>query len=329
MEENRVSRKVRPQNLNAYRGITPRPKDFAAFWRRRMREADALPLRYRLTQSREVPSFAGCEMLDLWFAGMEGGRLHAKYLRPISEAAVPLVLQFHGYPGSSRSWAEQASFVGMGMAVIALDCPGQGGWGFDAGGFHGPTASGHIIAGLDGPPEKMYYVRLYQNVRILCRIVGQLEKINVSRVFVNGGSQGGAIALACAALNRDLINRAVIQYPFLGDMRLVWELGADEIAYEGLRYYDRWFDPDGRRREQWFAKLGYIDTQNFASMVRCPVLFGTGLADTVCPPKCQCAVYNHLKCPKKRYLFPGRGHEEIQEFDDLLLDFFCRKEVQL
>ena len=26
VEENRVSRKVRPQNLNAYRGITPKPK---------------------------------------------------------------------------------------------------------------------------------------------------------------------------------------------------------------------------------------------------------------------------------------------------------------
>ena len=26
MEENRVPRKVRPQNLNAYRGITPKPK---------------------------------------------------------------------------------------------------------------------------------------------------------------------------------------------------------------------------------------------------------------------------------------------------------------
>ena len=32
---------------------------------------------------------------------------------------MPLVLQFHGYPGASRSFAEQASFAGMGMALIA------------------------------------------------------------------------------------------------------------------------------------------------------------------------------------------------------------------
>jgi cephalosporin-C deacetylase-like acetyl esterase len=43
----------------------------------------------------------------------------------VCDAPVPLVLQFHGYPGSSRSWLEQSSYAGMGMAIIALDCPGQ------------------------------------------------------------------------------------------------------------------------------------------------------------------------------------------------------------
>ena len=77
------------------------------------------------------------------------------------------------------------------------------------------------------------------------------------------------------------MNRAAILYPFLSDYRLVWELGADLIAYEGLRYYSRWFDPDGTRQDEWFAKLGYIDSKNFAHLVRCPVLFGTGW-----PTKC-------------------------------------------
>lgn len=89
----------------------------------------------------------------------------------------------------------------------------------------------------------MYYVRLHQNIRILCRIVRELVGIDQSKVFVNGASQGGGLGLACAALNPGLVNRAAILYPFLSDYRLVWELGADLIAYEGLRYYSRWFDP--------------------------------------------------------------------------------------
>lgn len=316
------------QELGSYLGSTPRPPDFEMFWQRRMTEADQVLLDYEFIPS-EIPNFSSCSYWDLWFTGMGGARLYAKYIKPQGEGAIPLVLQFHGYPGASRSWLEQSSYAGMGCALLALDCPGQGGWGQDLGGYAGSTVSGHIIAGLDGPPENMYYVRLHQNIRILCRIVQRLEGIDLGRVFVNGASQGGGLGLACAALNPELINRAAILYPFLSDYRMVWELGADQIAYEGLRYYSRWFDPAGDRLEEWFAKLGYIDSKNFASMIRCPVLFGTGLEDEVCPPATQCAVYNNLNCPKRRHLFAGYAHEEIQEFDDLILDFFGKECGQL
>lgn len=315
-------------NLSNYRGMTPIPEDFDEFWVQRIQEADAAPLEFTVSSS-EVPAFPGCEYFNLCFRGMGGARLYAKYVKPVSDKKLPLVLQFHGYPGSARSWLEQSSFAGMGLALIALECPGQGGPGDDLGGYLGTTVAGHIVAGLDGPTENMYYVRLYQNIRILCRIIQALPGIDVSQIYVNGGSQGGAQGIACCALNPEFINRAAICYPFLSDFRLVWELDADEIAYEGIRYYSRWFDPDGSRTDQWFQKLGYIDTMNFAHMVKCPVLFGTGLADTVCPPQAQCAVYNRLNCPKKRYLFPGYGHEEIQSFDDMLLDYFGKEEAQL
>lgn len=315
--------------FGSYYGATPKPDDFEAFWQARMAEADEVPLQYTITQAKEVPSWETCDFLDLWFTGMAGARIYAKYLHPRLAGPIPLVLQFHGYPGASRSFAEQASFAGMGMALLAMDCPGQAGHSMDAGGFQGTTVSGHIIAGLDGAPENMYYVRLHQDIRILCRIVRELEDIDLTSVFVNGGSQGGGLGLACAALNPDLVNRAAILYPFLSDFKLVWDLGADEIAYEGIRYYARWFDPDEHQHDRWFRQLSYIDSKNFATMVRCPVLFGTGLEDTICPPQTQCAVYNNLHCHKKRHLFPGYGHEEIPEFDDMLLDFFSQKEEVL
>ena len=250
-------------------------------------------------------------------------RLHAKYLKPVSDEPVPLVLQFHGYPGASRSWFEQASFAGMGMALIALDCPGQGGPSEDIGGFEGTTVAGHIVAGIDGDPANLYYVRLHQDIRILCRIVRELEGIDLARVFVNGASQGGGLGIATCALNSELINRAAILYPFLSDFLLVWDLDADDIAYEGLRYWSRWFDEDSTRIDEAYAKLAYFDSKNFAPMVKCPVLFGTGTADIVCPPATQFAVYNNLTCEKRHEFFEGFGHEEIQDFDDMIIPFFC------
>ena len=203
-----------------------------------------------------------------------------------------------------------------------MDNPGQGGRSEDIGGFKGTTVSGHLIAGVDGGPENLYYVRLYQDQRILCRIARELAGIDLGRVYVNGGSQGGGMGIACCALNPDLVARASILYPFLSDFREVWELGADQIAYDGIRYYSRWFDADGERADEWFGTLGYVDALSFAHLVRCPVLFGTGLADVVCPPETQFAVYNALTCPKKHLLYPDFGHEEIQAFDDEIIRFY-------
>ena len=145
-------------------------------------------------------------------------------------------------------------------------------------------------------------------------------------IVMNGGKiveQGGGLGIATCALNSELINRAAILYPFLSDFRLVWDLDADDIAYEGLRYWSRWFDEDSTRIEEAYAKLAYFDSKNFAPMVKCPVLFGTGTADIVCPPATQFAVYNNLSCDKRHEFFEGFGHEEIQDFDDLIIPFFC------
>lgn len=316
------------EKLHDYHGLTPMPEDFDLFWDQRIAEADEVPLRYEITKS-DIPAIPTCDFFTFCYQGMGGAKLYAKYLKPKAQQKIPLVLQFHGYPGATRSWLEQSSFVGMGCAILALECPGQGGPGEDLGGYKGTTVTGHIVAGLDGPAKDMYYVRLHQNIRILCRIVRELEGIDQSRIFVNGASQGGGLGLACCALNPELINRAAILYPFLSDYRMVWEQDADIIPYEGLRYYSRWSDPDGRRVDEWFAQLGYIDSKNFAHRIQCPVLFGTGLEDPWVLPETQCAVYNELRCPKTRYLYPGYGHEEIAEFDDHILGFFGRDEVQL
>lgn len=313
-----------PGEWDEYVGTTAIPEDFKSFWDKLMLAADAAPLEYEIT-SALLPSSPNCDFFELRFTGMRGESFYAKYLRPQNVERPPLVLQFHGYPGASRSWFEQSSFVAEGAAIIALDNPGQGGKSLDSGAYAGPTVVGHLIAGIEGPSEEMYYVRLYQNLRLLARIVkelGQAGEIDSSRVYVNGASQGGAMGMAFCALHPELVRRAALLYPFLSDFRGVWDLDKDEGVYEGLRYYGRWFDPEASHLDEWFGKLAYFDTKNFAPFVSCPVLFGTALEDDVVPPKCQTAVYNLLACEKMRLFYPGLGHVEIQDFDDGIPAFF-------
>lgn len=308
------------ESLKKYLGTNPIPNDFDEFWANRVFEAHQIPLQYEINEN-EIQGYNYCGFYDLTFQGIQGEKLYAKYLKPKVPLKHPLILQFHGYPGSSRSWFEQASFVGMGCAIIALDCPGQGGQSQDSGHYLGTTVSGHLIAGLDGEAADMYYVKLYQDICILVRIIQELEDIDQSKIYVNGASQGAGLATICAALNPEIIKKACILYPFLSDFQRVYDLNCDEVAYEGLRYYFKWFDPMHKRKNEIMTQLGYIDVHHFAKWIKANVLFGCSLKDQICPPSTQMAVYNQLKCPKEIYYFHDYGHEEISMFDDMILDF--------
>lgn len=314
------------KELRNYRGTGDRPKDFDIFWDARIEMLDKLPLEVTIIPALDL-EFEHFIVSALYFKSFDGARIHAKYIRPKTESAVPCVLQFHGYPGSSRPYFEHTSFVEAGMAVLAMDCRGQGGLSEDIGGIQGTTVSGHLIAGMDDRLDNMLYVKIYSDVYLLSRIALSLSELNPNEVYVNGASQGAALASVCAALNPK-IKKAAILYPFLSDFERVFDLGFDLVAYEGLRYYSRWFDPEGQNRKQMFERLAYIDVRNFASRIQSEVLFGISMADTVCPISTQYAVYNNLKCEKQLHRYPGKGHEPIHAFDDLILSFFDKKNVK-
>src|SRR5206468_10960218 len=82
-----------------------------------------------------------------------------------------------------------------------------------------------------------------------------------NRVGATGGSQGGGLTLACAALE-PRIKRAAPVYPFLCDYQRVWEMDLAVGAYEELKQYFRLFDPLHEREKEIFTRLGYIDNQH-------------------------------------------------------------------
>lgn len=114
------------ERLREYKGTNPIPKDFDYFWDNRMEEVYNHNLEYEITFS-EINGFTESNYYNLWFKGINGEKVYAKYVKPKLNYDIPLILQFHGYPGASRGWFEQSSFAGMGCAILAMDCPGQGG----------------------------------------------------------------------------------------------------------------------------------------------------------------------------------------------------------
>ena len=313
------------ERLKVYEGRNPRPDDMEAYWDRALEEMRSVDAKVELVPHKLNAPHAEC--FDLYFTGVGGSRVHAKYLRPKNAPAqnpngCPAALMFHGYSGNSGDWADKLNYVGQGFCVAALDARGQGGLSENIEGVRGNTLRGHIIRGLDDAPEKLYFRQVYLDTAQLANIVMSLPEVDANRVGATGGSQGGALTLACAALE-PRIKRAAPVYPFLCDYQRVWEMDLAVGAYEELRTYLRQFDPLHEREAEIFTRLGYIDNQHLAHRIRARVLMAVGLMDTICPPSTQFAAYNKITAPKDLLIYPDYGHEGLPGCNDRIFDFMA------
>ena len=180
---------------------------------------------------------------------------------------------------------------------------------------------GQIIRGLEDPdPKKLLFRSIYLDTAQLARIVMSFSEVDPTRVGATGGSQGGGLTLACAALE-PRIRRAASVFPFLCDYRRVWEMDLAKDAYDELRTHFRFFDPRHEREDELFTKLGYIDCQHLAPRIKAEVLMFTGLMDTICPPSSQYAAYNKIRSKKSVIIYPDYGHEGLPGLSDTVFEF--------
>ena len=306
--------------LKTFQGVNPRPDDIDAFWDRSIAEMEALGTGYALEKaSFQVP---GTECWHLTFTGVKGAKIHCKFVRPEKvEKPMPAVCVFHGYAGRSPEFSALLSYAQAGFIVCAMDCRGQGGGSVDVGGVCGNTLNGHIIRGLEEmDPSRLLFRDIFLDAAQMARIVMAMPEVDETRVGATGGSQGGALTLACAALTPAL-NRAAPMYPFLCDYKRVWDMDLDKAAYKELRDYFRLFDPLHEREEEVFTLLGYIDNQHIAHRIKAEVLMFTGLMDNICPPSTQFAAYNKITSDKQVVTYPDYGHEYLPKMAEKRLQF--------
>lgn len=304
--------------LRDYHGTNPRPADFDEYWETGLAEMRAVSPELELREADFQTPFARC--YDMFFTGVGGARIHAKLLSPTTGKRGPGLVLFHGYTGNAGDWYDKLPYVAAGFTVAALDCRGQAGLSEDVGGIRGNTQSGHIIRGLSDAPEKLLFRQIFLDTAELAALIMAMDQVDETRVAAAGGSQGGGLTVACAALE-PRICRAVPTFPFLSDYRRVWNLDLAERAYREIRDYFRRFDPTHRLEEDIFTRLGYIDVQHLANRIRGEVLMATGLMDDVCPPSTQFAIYNKISSTKQMEIYPDYGHENLPGFADRQFSF--------
>jgi cephalosporin-C deacetylase len=309
------------EQLYAYEGVNPKPADFDDYWDRALAEMKSIDPQVELIPAQFQVPFAEC--FHLYFTGVRGARIHAKYIRPKGQNKKhPAILQFHGLSMDSGDWQDKFAYAALGVSVISMDCRGQGGLSEDVGAVKGNTLHGHIIRGINNHPDDLLYRHMFLDAAQLAGIVIGMPEVDPTKVAAIGISQGGGLTLACGALEPRVAKLAPV-YPYLSDYLRVWEMDLDVAAYEEIRTYFRKFDPQHKRKNEVFEKLGYIDIQHLAPRIKGEVMMATGLMDTITPPSTQFAAYNKITSPKRVEIYPDFAHEWLPGFADKTMAFIA------
>jgi cephalosporin-C deacetylase len=298
------------EQLRKYFGTNEKPSDFDEYWNNNIKIAGSLD-----TKTEIVPdSFKNpaAEFYHIYFTGTGNARVHAKLVVPKNHSGkCPALLHFHGYSGRSADYETYMCYSALGFVVAALDCRGQGGYSFELGeGVHGDTMIGQLALGIQLGKENLLYKHMFLDTYLLSKIVKSLPFVDSARIGVFGGSQGGGLSVACAALDPDIKMLAPV-YPFLSDYRRVWNMDLAKGAYSSVTEYFRRYDPCHEHEDEIFSLFGYIDVHNLAPRIKGKMLMFTGLMDTTCPASTQFAIFNNASCEKKHEIYPDFGHEGL------------------
>jgi cephalosporin-C deacetylase len=299
--------------LEAYDPQLPEPADLHAFWATTLAEARAAGW-----SARFEPVETGLALVDVYdvtFAGFAGDPVKGWLQVPAGAATqLPAVVLYEGYGGGRGLAHTVAPWTLAGYAVLRMDTRGQGsGWTPgdtpDSAGS-GPAHPGFMTRGILDPTT-YYYRRVFTDAVLAVDVARAHPLVDAGRVAVAGGSQGGGITIAVAALTDGLV-AAMPDVPFLCDFPRAARVAVRDPYPEIARYLKiHRLDVDAV-----FHTLSYFDGAVLGRRATAPALFSVALMDDICPPSTVYAAYHAYGGPKEIRVYPFNDHEGGQMFQE-------------
>ncbi len=263
------------------------------------------------TLTRVDSGMVSVETYDVTLAGFDGDPIRAWLhlpAEPLRTGPLPGVVQYQGYNGGRGLAHEQIFWANAGYAHLVVDTRGQGsGWTTGATGDpagSGPTQPGFLTRGIENP-HTYYYRRVFADAVAALEVLRGHDLVDPARVAVAGGSQGGGIATAVAALAPSAVAALMCDVPFLCDFRRAAAISPAEPYGELVRYLAAHRD----LVEQTFTTLSYFDAAVLGRLATAPSLWSVAMMDVTCPPSTVFAAYNWYAGPKEIEVYEFNDHE--------------------
>ena len=297
-----------PDKIKPY---TEMPDGFMDFWKNNIKEASEFPLKYTREKAEEYCT----EKIDCYLIKLQinnrgqavyGYLFYPKNAKP---GSCPVVLSPPGAgiktikePLRHKYYAEEG-FIRLEFEIHGLN-PTMSEEQFKeiSNAFNGKE-NGYLTNGLDNK-DNYYMKRVYLSCLRCIDLLTSLPEWDGKNVIVQGGSQGGALAMITAGLDKR-VTACVVNHPALSDM----------AGYMAGRAggYPHFFRTRGMDTKEKLETMSYYDVVNFARLIKADTFMTWGFNDNTCPPTTSYAVYNTLECSKEALITPINEHWTSEE----------------
>jgi cephalosporin-C deacetylase-like acetyl esterase len=283
------------------------PADFTVFWENAIEEARKVNLDPRLTLMPERCT-GDVNVYHISFQNeVIGSRIYGILAIPKKQGKYPAILKVPGagirpYAGDVRTAAQGIITLEIGIHGIPVNLDPQ---------IYLDLAAGALTSYNKvkmNDRNTHYYKRVYLGCVRAVDFIYSLPEFNGKDIAVTGGSQGGALTIVTAGLDKRLKYMAAL-YPALCD-----HTGYLNKRAGGWPHYFRNTEPKPDEVET----LGYYDVVNFARRVTIPGFYTWGYNDIVCPPTSMYSAYNVTNAPKELQIFQETGHWTFPEQNEII-----------
>lgn len=163
--------------------------------------------------------------------------------------------------------------------------------------------------------EYYYYRRIYTACVRAVDFINSLAEYDGENLGVMGGSQGGALSIVTASLDKR-VRALVAFYPALCDVT-----GYLHNRAGGWPHIFATKNMPLNNTPDKIITTQYYDVVNFARRLQVPGYYSWGYNDPTCPPTSFYAAYNEIKAPKTLFVVHETGHWRVPEQNDRALSW--------
>lgn len=284
---------------------TTLPDDFEAFWNKGKEDLAKIPIRPVLTLMPERCT----DKSDVYHVSINNikGKIYGILCKPKAAGKYPAILHVPGAgirPYYGDVWEADAGFVSFTIGIHGIPVN------LDQGVYNDlmqGALSNYWTTNMDDR-DNYYYKRVYLGCVRAVDFIETLDCFDGENIAVTGGSQGGALSIVTAGLDKR-IDYLAAYYPALSDFT--------GFLHGRAGGWPQIFRDDYTNKPEKVETSKYYDVVNFARFVQVPGWYSWGYNDNVCSPTSTFSAYNVIPAQKELHVFQETQHWTFPEQNEM------------